>query len=140
MCLFSSIIKAHSQAFLPSYMNIIDEVQLLSELTIKQAQEDVEKFLEEWGKKWKRVDNHFYIFTHLTEETGELARDIINAEFNLSTDRRKPSKKKETIARIEDDLGDILFHLLELANAYSIDLATAFKEAITSKHAKRFGA
>jgi NTP pyrophosphatase (non-canonical NTP hydrolase) len=111
----------------------------MSELTIKQAQEDVEKFLEEWGKKLKRVDNHFYIFTHLTEETGELARDIINAEFNLSTDRRKPSKKKETIARIEDDLGDVLFHLLELANAYGIDLATAFKEAITSKHIKRFG-
>jgi NTP pyrophosphatase (non-canonical NTP hydrolase) len=113
----------------------------MSELTIKQAQEDVERFLEEWSKKWKQVDNHFYIFTHLTEETGELARDIINAEFNLTIDRRpaKPSRRKETIARIEDDLGDILFHLLELANAYSIDLATAFKEAITSKHLKRFG-
>lgn len=35
----------------------------MSELTIKQAQEDVETFLEEWGKKWKRIDNHFYIFT-----------------------------------------------------------------------------
>lgn len=117
----------------------------MSELTIRQAQEDVEEFLEEWKKKLKRVDNlddHFYIFTHLTEETGELARDIINAEFNLSIDRRpvKPSRKEETIARIEDDLGDILFHLLELANAYSIDLATAFKEAITNKRTKRFGA
>lgn len=112
----------------------------MSELTIKQAQEDVETFLEEWGKKWKRVDNHFYIFTHLSEETGELARDIINAELNLSIDRKpaKPSQRAEAIARIEDDLGDILFHLLEVANAYGIDLARAFKETITSNR-KRFG-
>jgi NTP pyrophosphatase (non-canonical NTP hydrolase) len=112
----------------------------LNELTIKQAQEDVETFLEEWGKKWKRIDNHFYVFTHLSEETGELARDMINAELNLTTDRRpvEPSQRKETITRIEDDLGDILIHLLELANAYGVDLAEAFKRAMTSNR-KRFG-
>jgi len=112
----------------------------LSELTIKQAQEDVETFLEEWGKKWKRVDNHFYIFTHLSEETGELARDIINAELNLSVDRKpaKLSQRKEAIARIEDDLGDILLHLLELANAYDIELAEAFRKTLISNK-KRFG-
>jgi NTP pyrophosphatase (non-canonical NTP hydrolase) len=112
----------------------------LSELTIKQAQKDVETFLEKWGKKWKRVDNHFYIFTHLSEETGELARDIINAELNLSVDRKpaKPSRRKEAIARIEDDLGDILLHLLELANAYDIELAEAFRKTLVSNK-KRFG-
>ena len=112
----------------------------MSELTIKQAQEDVETFLEEWGKKWKRIDNHFYIFTHLSEETGELARDIINAELNLSVDRKpaKPSQRKEAIARIEDDLGDILLHLMEVANAYSINLTVAFKKAMTSNR-KKFG-
>ena len=110
------------------------------ELTIKQAQEDVETFLEEWGKKWKRVDNHFYIFTHLSEETGELARDIINAEPNLSIDRRsvEPSQRKEAIAQIEDDLGDILLHLLELANAYGIDLAEAFAKTLANNK-KKFG-
>jgi len=112
----------------------------LSELTIKQAQEDVAIFLEEWGKKWKRVDNHFYIFTHLSEEMGELARDVINVELDLSTDRRPVahSQTKEAVARIEDDLGDILLHLLEIANAYGIDLATAFKESMTGNR-KRFG-
>jgi NTP pyrophosphatase (non-canonical NTP hydrolase) len=112
----------------------------MSKLTIKQAQRDVETFLEEWGKKWKRVDNHFYIFAHLSEEIGELARDIINAELNLSVDRKpaKPSQRKESIARIEDDLGDILIHLLELANAYDFDVAAAFRKAMTSNR-KRFG-
>ena len=112
----------------------------MSELTIRQAQRDVEKFLEEWGKKWNRVDNHFYMFTHMSEETGELARDIINAELDLSSDRKpvESSQRKEAIARIEDDLGDILLHLLELANAYSVDLAEAFEKTLVSNK-KRFG-
>ena len=112
----------------------------MSELTIKQAQEDVESFLEEWGKKWNRVDNHFYLFTHLSEEIGELARDIINVELNLSTDRRPavPSQRKEALARIEDDVGDILLHLLKIANAYNIDLAQAFEKTLISNK-KRFG-
>ncbi len=116
------------------------KVLALSELTIKQAQKDVERFLREWGKKWKRVDNHFYIFTHLSEETGELARDIINKELNLSVDRKPAdlSQEKEAIARIADDLGDILIHLLEIANAYGIDLATAFKKSMNS-NTRRFG-
>jgi NTP pyrophosphatase (non-canonical NTP hydrolase) len=109
------------------------------DLTVKQAQEDVERLLEEWSKKWKRTDDHFYIFTHLSEETGELARDIINAELNLSNRKTgEPMQRKEAIARIEDDLGDVLYHLLELANAYSIDLAKAFKKAIASIK-KRYG-
>ncbi len=112
----------------------------MGELTFKQAQEEVEGFLGEWGKKWKRIDNHFYIFTHLSEETGELARDIINAELNLSAERTpaKSSHRKEAIARIEDDFGDILLHLLELANAYDIDLEAAFRRSMTSNR-KRFG-
>ena len=112
----------------------------MSELTIKQAQADVERFPEEWGKKWKRVDNPFFLFTHLSEEIGELARDILNAELNLSTDRRPemPSQRKEALARIEDDLGDILLQLLKIANAYDIDLAEAFEKSLISNK-KRFG-
>jgi NTP pyrophosphatase (non-canonical NTP hydrolase) len=48
------------------------------------------------------------------------------------------SQRKEAIARIEDDLGDILLHLLELANAYSVDLAEAFEKTLVSNK-KRFG-
>lgn len=111
----------------------------MSDLTIKQAQKNVERLLTEWGKKWKRIDDHFYIFTHLSEETGELARDIINVELNLSNRKTgEPIQKKKAIAQIEDDLGDVLYHLLELANAYEIDLADAFKKA-TNNIKKRYG-
>jgi NTP pyrophosphatase (non-canonical NTP hydrolase) len=112
---------------------------LTRDLTVRQAQEDVEKLLEEWGKKWTRIDDHYYLFTHLSEETGELARDIINAELNLSNRRTgEPIPRKEAIARIEDDLGDVLYHLIQLANAYDIDLAEAFEKAMTSIK-KRYG-
>ena len=47
---------------------------MAKDLTIRQAQGDVKKFLEDWDKKWKRIDDHFYMFTHLSGETGELAR------------------------------------------------------------------
>ena len=119
---------------------MMERVLVMSELTFREAQEDVERFLHEWGKKWRRLDNHFYIFTHLSEETGELARDIINAELSLSTDRKplEASPSKEAITRIEDDLGDILFHLFELANAYDIDLDEAFEKSLAS-FKKRFG-
>jgi NTP pyrophosphatase (non-canonical NTP hydrolase) len=75
----------------------------------------------------------------LSEETGELARDIINAELNLSNRRTGECiQRKEAIARIEDDFGDVLYHLMELANAYDIDLAEAFEKAMISIK-KRYG-
>jgi NTP pyrophosphatase (non-canonical NTP hydrolase) len=75
----------------------------------------------------------------LSEETGELARDIINAELNLSNRRTgEPIPRKEAIARIEDDLGDVLYHLIQLANAYDINLAEAFEKAMISIK-KRYG-
>jgi len=84
------------------------------DISIKQAQEEVEKFLEEQDKDWTQVDNRFYVFTHMIEEIGELARYIINVELNLSLDRtsREPMPRKDVLSRIEDDLGDILYHII----------------------------
>lgn len=112
---------------------------MLKDLTIKRAQGEVKRFLEEQGRDWTQIDNHFYLFTHLSEEMGELARDMINADFNLSDRRtREPMLRKEAISKIEDDLGDVLYHLLKLAIAYDIDLAEAFEKAITDIR-KKYG-
>jgi len=103
---------------------------MLTNMTIKQAQEEVKKFLEAQGKDWTQIDNHFYVFTHLCEEMGELARHIINADFNPLVKTRKHVSHKKTVSLIEDDLGDILYHLFKLATAYNIDLAEAFEKAM----------
>jgi len=109
---------------------------MLRNMTIKQAQEEVKKFLEAQGKDWTQIDNHFYIFTHLSEEIGELARHIINADFNPLLETRKHVSREKTISQIEDDLGDILYHLFKLATAYNIDLAEAFEKAMTNIKSK----
>jgi NTP pyrophosphatase (non-canonical NTP hydrolase) len=103
---------------------------VLRNTTIKQAQKEVEKFLEAQGKDWTQIDNHFYVFTHLSEEMGELARHIINADFDLVPKTRKHASRERTISQIEDDLGDILYHLFKLAVAYEIDLAEAFEKSM----------
>ena len=104
---------------------------MLRNTSIKEAQEEVKKFLETQGKDWTQIDNHFYVFTHLSEEIGELARHIINADFNITLKTRQHVSKEKTISQIEDDLGDILYHLFKLAIAYNIDLAKAFEKAMT---------
>ena len=113
---------------------------MLRNITIKQAQQEVKKFLEAQGKDLTQIDNHFYAFTHLSEEVGELARDIINADFNPFLKTRKHVSREKTISQIQDDLGDILYHLFKLAIAYEIDLAEAFRKAVTdikNKYGKR---
>ena len=112
----------------------------LKDMSIRQAQEEVEKFLEEQGKDWTQIDNCFYLFTHMTEEIGELARHIITAEFDLSLDRisKEPSPREKVLSLIEDDLGDILYHIIKLAVAYDIDLANAFGKAMLNIK-KRYG-
>lgn len=111
------------------------------DLTIREVQREVESFLDQKGKGWTQIDNHFYLFTHLSEEIGELARHIITVEFGLGLDRRKeqPLSREEAISLIEDDLGDILYHIFKIAIAYNIDLAQAFEKAMThikSKYGK----
>ena len=87
------------------------------DMTVKQAQELVKEFLDVQGEAWTQIDNRFYLFTHMSEETGELARHIITAEFGLSLDRtcKEALPKDRALSLIEDDLGDLLYHLLKLA-------------------------
>ncbi|MFQ5820260.1 MAG: MazG nucleotide pyrophosphohydrolase domain-containing protein [Candidatus Heimdallarchaeota archaeon] len=102
------------------------------DISIKQAQQEVVNFLEERGKDWTQVNNRFYLFTHMIEEIGELARHIINVELKLSLNRTsiEPMPRKEILAQIEDDLGDIFYHILKLAVVYDINLANAFRKAM----------
>lgn len=102
------------------------------ELTIKQAQDEVDKFLTAQGKEWTQIDNRFYVFTHLMEEIGELARHIISAEFdlNLPETSKRHMRREDALSLIQDDLGDILYHIFKIAVAYNVDLNECFKKAM----------
>lgn len=106
----------------------------MSDIGIRQAQNKVRTFLKEQGRDWTQIDNRFYVFTHMTEEIGELARHIITAEINLSLNRvdREPEPRESIVSLIEDDLGDILYHILKLAVAYEIDMTKAFGKSMSN--------
>ncbi|WP_080146566.1 nucleotide pyrophosphohydrolase [Marinilactibacillus piezotolerans] len=56
----------------------------------------------------------------LTEEVGELAREINHHHGE------KPKKKEEGEKAVEEELGDVLFVIISLANSLDIDLSEAF--------------
>lgn len=60
----------------------------------------------------------------LTEEMGELAREISHQYGE------KPKKETENENTIEDELGDLLFVIICLANTLNIDLSSSFKRTM----------
>ena len=78
---------------------------------------DYQKQVDDWVKQykigyWKPLE----IMARLTEETGELAREI-NHRFG-------PKKKKDTEDKkeLEDEIADIIFTLSCLANSLELDI------------------
>jgi NTP pyrophosphatase (non-canonical NTP hydrolase) len=93
-------------------------------LTLKKLQEYIK--LKDYQPDLK----HQY-FLKLIEEVGELS-EVVRKDRRLS--------QSETIkGTIEEELYDVLYYVLALANVYQIDLEECFKlkEAINAKKYKR---
>ncbi len=97
-------------------------------MTIHEAQKEVDKWIQQYG------GGYFSELTNLgilTEEVGEMARWMVRkyGDQNL-----KPSEQQTDIkAAIEDEMTDILWVLLCLANQMQIDLTTGFEKNILKK-------
>lgn len=61
------------------------------------------------------------LFCYLTEEVGELAKEIRKKENNMDLD-----VKKVYDSNLEDEIADVFIYLLALCNSYNIDLFEAF--------------
>ncbi|MCC5895808.1 MAG: nucleotide pyrophosphohydrolase [Alkalibacterium sp.] len=64
----------------------------------------------------------------LTEEVGELAREV-NHQYG-----EKQKKETEAEKKVEEELGDVLFVLISLANSLDIDLSESFDGIMTKFH------
>jgi NTP pyrophosphatase (non-canonical NTP hydrolase) len=64
-------------------------------------------------------------FTRLVEETGELAR-ILNHLYG-----DKPKKQSEAKQDLEDELGDVYFTLVCLANSTGVDLDKGLEKSVS---------
>lgn len=83
---------------------------------------NIQKEVDEWVQQYKiGYFKPLEIMLRLTEETGELAREI-NHHFG-------PKKKKdiEDTKEIEDEIADIIFTLTCLSNSLNLDMDRGFK-------------
>ena len=86
---------------------------------------DIQKQVDEWAQQFKiPYWSPHEILARLTEETGELAREI-NHIYG-------PKKKKSTeeLKEMEDEIADIIFTLCCLANSKNINLDESFKRVM----------
>jgi NTP pyrophosphatase (non-canonical NTP hydrolase) len=93
-------------------------------LTIKAAQQLVDEWITTHGV---RYFNELTNMAILTEEVGEVAR-IISREYG-----EQSFKKKDKTKHLADELADVLFVVICLANQTGIDLTSALKKNLDKK-------
>ncbi len=93
-------------------------------MTIKHAQKTVDKWIREYGVRYFSELTNMAI---LTEEVGEVARIIARSHGDQSP------KKQELPGDLGDELADVLFVLICIANQTGIDLNAAFKRNLEKK-------
>jgi NTP pyrophosphatase (non-canonical NTP hydrolase) len=86
--------------------------------TLKEIQEYITKMMEANGFHNKPLE----LFCYLTEEVGELAKEIRKTEQNMGMD-----VKKEYDSCLKYEIADIFIYLLAICDFYHIDLLEAFQ-------------
>src|SRR3954470_3790516 len=100
-------------------------------MTITQAQKKVDLWIKTHGVRYFSELTNMAI---LTEEVGEVAR-IISRQYGEQSFRKKDKDKE-----LADELADVLFVLVCLANQTGVDLSKAFEKNLekkTSRDGKR---
>lgn len=96
----------------------------MSEITLKQAQETVDNWIKTYGV---RYFNELTNMAILTEEVGEVARIIVRKYGEQSF--KESDKNKD----LSDEMADVLWVLICLANQTGIDLTAAFEKNLAKK-------
>lgn len=109
----------------------------MADLTVKEAQEKVEKFLKE--RNWFPSDRNgkYYTLGHAMEEMGEVARCITLLESRRCEVLDKDCN--EVLLNLKKELGDLMYHVFKIALAYGIDMEDAF-EHMMKKNTEKFPA
>ena len=92
-------------------------------MTIKEAQQQVDQWIREYGVRYfSELTN----MACLTEEVGELARVIARKYGDQSF-------KAGEEANLEEEMADVLWVLICLANQTGVDLTEAFRQSMEKK-------
>ncbi|MFD2445838.1 nucleotide pyrophosphohydrolase [Bacillus sp. CGMCC 1.16607] len=101
--------------------------EMSSQKTMKEIQADVDTYISQFKEGYF---SPLAMLARLTEELGELAREV-NHYYG-----EKPKKKMEKEKTIEEELGDLFFVLVCLANSLHIDIEEAH-EVVMNKFKTR---
>jgi NTP pyrophosphatase (non-canonical NTP hydrolase) len=94
------------------------------EISIKTAQEQVDQWIKTIGVKYFSELTNLCV---LMEEVGELSRLMVRQYGDQSF------KNKEGQADLGDEMADVLFVLICLANQTGVDLTAAFEQNLQKK-------
>ena len=89
--------------------------------TITQMQQEVDNYISQFKVGYF---SPLVMMARFTEEIGELAREV-NHVYG-----QKQKKETENAKAIEEELGDVLFVLISMANSMNIDLDQAFYQVM----------
>ncbi|MCB0408907.1 MAG: nucleotide pyrophosphohydrolase [Flavobacteriales bacterium] len=93
-------------------------------MTLEQAQQAVDKWIKEHGV---RYFNELTNMAMLTEEVGEVAR-IIARRYGEQSEKESDKNKD-----LGEEMADVLFVLLCLANQTGVDLTAALNKNLKKK-------
>lgn len=94
---------------------------------MKEMQSEVDKYISQFKSGYFSPLGQL---ARLTEEVGELAREV----NHLYGEKQK--KDSEASKEIEEELGDLLFVVISLANSLDIDLSEAFERVMKKFHTR----
>lgn len=97
---------------------------MANEITIQEAQQKVDNWIKTVGVKYFSELTNLGI---LMEEVGELSRILVRKYGDQSF------KNKERELLLADEMADVLFVLICLANQTGVDLTTALEKNIEKK-------
>lgn len=94
--------------------------------SLRLLQREVDEWLHRRGTYWRPLSQ----YVRLVEEVGELGREL-NHRFG-----DKPRMSKDRPGSMQEELGDILFILLLLANSLEVDLDAALASVLAKYEAR----
>lgn len=92
-------------------------------MTLKEAQEEVDRWIKNYGVRYFSELTNMAI---LTEEVGEVARIIARTYGDQSF-------KKDEKTNLADELADVMWVLLCLANQTGVDMTEALQRNLEKK-------
>lgn len=94
---------------------------MMVDKTLKQMQDEVDGYITQFKTGYFSPLGQM---ARLTEEVGELAREV-NHYYG-----EKPKKASEEAKKIAEELGDLLFVTISMANSLDIDLTHSFNQVM----------